>query len=112
MSQLLIKLNDVSLAEGIAIRQRLDEQALDYYETSSGNWGVSVAGIWINDDAQMPAAAELLKQHHLDWAENHQPPPAPSLWQHLKQQPLKVVGLTLLLLAIVYLSIAPFIGLI
>lgn len=112
MSQLLIKLNGVSAEECEAVRQSLEEHGMEWYETSEGNWGVSVAAIWLVNDDQLPQAKLLLAEHHKQWAEQFIAEPVVGFWQNLRRQPLKVVGVMVFLGVIIYFSIAPFIGLI
>lgn len=112
MSQLLIKLNGVSAEECDAVRQLLDEHEVEYYETSEGNWGVSVAAIWLANEDQLPQAKVLLDQHHSQWAEQFNAEPVMGFWQNLRQQPLRVIGMLVFLGMIIYFSVAPFIGLI
>jgi len=68
MSVLLFKLNGVPEDEAEAIRTRLDEQEITYYETSAGNWGVSLAAIWLNDEARLGEAQAVIEGYQLERA--------------------------------------------
>jgi len=54
MALLLFKLHNVPEDEAEAVRALLDEEELDYYETSAGRWRLGVDAIWLrnNDDAE------------------------------------------------------------
>ena len=61
MSILLFRLKDVPDDEAEEIRNLLADNAIDFYETSAGNWGVSFAGIWLKDEAQFEEAKALIE---------------------------------------------------
>lgn len=60
MSKLLFKLRGVPEDEADEIRELLTENEIDFYETSPGNWGFSMPGIWLNDESQFENARALL----------------------------------------------------
>ena len=60
MAKILFRLNGVSDEEANDVRELLTNHAINFYETSAGNWGVSMPAIWINDESQFPLARELL----------------------------------------------------
>lgn len=63
MPVLLYFLRDVPPDEADAVRQLLDVHAIDFYETSVGNWGVSLPAIWLPDNTQFLTARRLLDEH-------------------------------------------------
>ncbi len=60
MSKLLFKLRGVPEDEADDIRELLTENEIEFYETSPGNWGFSMPGIWLNDENQFETARALL----------------------------------------------------
>ncbi|MBX3617196.1 DUF6164 family protein [Nitrosomonas sp.] len=60
MAKILFRLNDVPDDEADDVRELLTDNAIDYYETSAGNWGVSIAAIWLVDDSQYDKARALV----------------------------------------------------
>lgn len=60
MAKIIFRLNDVSDDEAHDVRELLASHAIDFYETSAGNWGVSMPAIWLKDDDQFEQARELL----------------------------------------------------
>lgn len=60
MSKLLFKLRGVPEDEADDIRELLTENEIDFYETSPGNWGFSMPGIWLNDEGQFKNAQALI----------------------------------------------------
>lgn len=60
MSKLLFKLRNVPDDEAEEVRALLSEHQIDFYETSAGNWGISLPALWVRDEAQYSQARELL----------------------------------------------------
>lgn len=115
MSVLLFRLNNVPEAEANAVRELLEENGLDIYETSAGTFGISVAAIWLRDKQQLPRARQLLadfqaehseavRQAYRDSLERGE---AESFWMRLRSEPLKVILYLGAVLVILYISIVP-----
>jgi len=66
MSTLLFRLRNVPDDETDDIRKLLADNAIKFYETSAGNWGISLAGIWLRDKAQLAEAKALIKAYEKD----------------------------------------------
>ena len=64
MSTLLFSLRGVPDDEADDIRELLTENNIDYYETSAGNWGISMPALWVNNNEQIIEAQKLLNQYH------------------------------------------------
>ncbi|MFY0989140.1 DUF6164 family protein [Halomonas sp. C05BenzN] len=120
MPVLLFRLNNVPDEEAEEVRRLLDEHGFDTYETRVGFWGLGVAAIWLRDDAQHAAAREVIdryqqalgervrqERHELDALGQ-----APTLWRRLMRHPFRVLLLTAAALAILAISVLPFLGLI
>lgn len=60
MAKILFRLNGVSDDEANDVRELLTANAIDFYETSSGNWGMSMPAVWLRDDSQFDKARALL----------------------------------------------------
>lgn len=63
MSKLLFKLRGVPEDEADDIRELLTENNVDFYETSPGNWGFSMPGIWLNDEDAFENARALIDEY-------------------------------------------------
>ncbi|MBK7364003.1 MAG: hypothetical protein IPI97_02985 [Nitrosomonas sp.] len=59
MSKLLFKLRNVPNDEADDVRKLLADHQIDYYETTAGNWGISMPAIWITHDEQLDEAKRL-----------------------------------------------------
>lgn len=64
MSRLLFSLRGVPEDEAIEIRTLLNTSELDFYETSAGNWGVSMPALWIVNNEDYEEALNLLNEYH------------------------------------------------
>jgi hypothetical protein len=117
MSVLIFRLNDVEPREADEVRQLLVDHELDFYETSAGRWGFSVAGIWLHNDSQAELARALLRDYarqrqlevRAEYRRARGRGDLPSLWQRVMDAPLRYLAVLLLAAAIIYLSIWPFI---
>lgn len=110
MAELLYRLNQLPEDEVLEIRQRLDDADIDYYETSAGFWGISLAAIWLPDDRQLAQARQLLELYHEQRAESARSQTVESWWQHARRRPLKVFAFSLLIGACFYILLAPFVA--
>ncbi|MDP1558875.1 MAG: DUF6164 family protein [Nitrosomonas sp.] len=63
MSKLLFKLRGVPDDEAEDVRELLADNEIDFYETSAGNWGFSMPGIWLRDADQFEKAKDLLDEY-------------------------------------------------
>ncbi len=63
MSKILFKLHGVPDDEADDVRALLADNDIDFYETSAGNWGVSMPAIWLNDATQFNKARALIDEY-------------------------------------------------
>lgn len=64
----LFSLRGVPDDEAEEVRQLLTDNKVDYYETSAGNWGISMPGIWLHDDQQLQHAKQLINEYQVERA--------------------------------------------
>ena len=63
MSKLLFRLRNVPEDEAQEVRDLLEVNNIDYFETHAGNWGISMPALWIKQDDQFDSARELLDEY-------------------------------------------------
>lgn len=63
MSKILFKLRDVPNDEVQEVRELLDNNDIEYYETFGGNWGISLPALWLKKADQHIRAQELLDEY-------------------------------------------------
>ena len=64
MSTLLFSLRGVPEDEAAEIRFLLTENSIDFYETSAGNWGISMPALWVVNNEKLIEAQQLLNEYH------------------------------------------------
>ena len=113
MAILLFSLRGVPDDEADDVRELLAEQAIDFYETSAGNWGISMPALWLRDHAQLPQAQELLanyqRQRYLtareNYLQNQQTGDQPTLFKAFRKQPIQHLLYWCASLLVIYVSI-------
>ena len=63
MPVLIFKLRGVPDDEAEDIRALLENNRIDYYETTAGNWGVSLPAIWLQNEMEEERAKELINEY-------------------------------------------------
>jgi hypothetical protein len=119
MAILLFKLNGVPQDEADEIRALLDEHAIDYYETDQGNWGISLAAIWLRDETQHGQAKALIDAYQQErytlareaYEARKQAGELETLLGRALRHPVRFLLYLLAILAVLYLSTIPFIKL-
>ncbi|MFT5896742.1 MAG: hypothetical protein ACI8VW_003625 [bacterium] len=120
MPTLVFRLRNVPEDEADDVRALMDENEFDWYETSAGNWGIAMPGIWVSNDQDLQTARQLIETYQRtrqstmreSYHQEVDAGNASSFVQRLKEHPLRVVGLVLFCLFILFVSINPFMQLI
>lgn len=119
MAALLFKLRNVPVDEADDIRELMRQHHIDIYETTAGNWGISLPAIWAHNDDDLARAKELISQYQKDRATNarqryeadRREGRTTGFVQRIKQRPLTTAGIVLFCLFVVYAMTSPFIRL-
>lgn len=118
MSLLLFRLNNVPQEEADAVREILREGNIDFYETSAGAFGISVAAIWLRDKSKAAHArqiiAEFQEQHsrqlRAEWEAGRTRGDVDTFLKRLRREPFKMLLLIAGLIVILYVSIVPWLS--
>lgn len=109
MARLLFRLAHVPAAEADHVRSALHQAEVDFYETTAGRWGMSLAALWVRSDDDYLRGRAIIEecQQHL-----HELPqePVASFGQRLRERPLELLLTLLALLGILAISLMPFLG--
>lgn len=108
MAKLLFRLNGVDDDEADAVRTLLDNEAIPYYETHAGRWGLSVAAIWLKDEEYFDRARELIEDYQEERQQWMQEQPIESLAERFQRKPATVILSLLAILGIIGLSVLPY----
>jgi len=116
MAVLFFKLRNVPDDEAADVRQLLQDHGIEFYETTAGTWGISMPGIWLQDNNRQDEA-----QHLLDGYQQNRQREARAAYEEaraagvqrtvltlISEAPLKVALLLAALLFVLYISIMPF----
>jgi hypothetical protein len=63
MAVLIFKLRNVPDDEAHDIRELLNRNDIDYYETTAGMFGISVPGLWLKSKDQLKIASQLIDDY-------------------------------------------------
>jgi len=119
MSALLFKLRNVPDDEAEEIRDLMQEHRIEIYETSAGNWGISMPAIWVQHDESLPEAKQLLAQYQKSrqsnarksYEEDRRLGRTSGFLQRVKERPFAIAGIILFCLFVIYVMISPFVKL-
>jgi hypothetical protein len=120
MPALLMSLRDVPADEYAEISTLLDQHALEHYRTEPSRWGISHGALWLIDAQRLAEARELLAGYQRQrgetaraaWARARERGEIPTLFEAFLQRPLATTAKWLALLAMLALSVLPFLWLI
>ena len=113
MAKILFRLNGVSDDEANDVRELLTNHAIDFYETSPGNWGVSMPAIWLREASQFQQARALLDAYQNErgirmreeYARLKQEGKNKTLIDAVKQNPAHFMIHLALAILVIYLSV-------
>ena len=66
MSKLLFKMRYVPEDEAQEVRDLLQKNNIEFYETFAGNWSISVPALWLSHDEQFEEARKLIEEYQSD----------------------------------------------
>ena len=118
MAKKLFGLRGVPEDEADDVRQLLTEHRIEYYETTAGNWGVSMPAIWLADEDQFPQAKKLIDAYEAERSvrmrgEYEQQKKAGlnvSLLGRIKNDPVAYLVTIAFILFLLYIFIWPFVS--
>lgn len=113
MAILLFSLRGVPEDEAYEVRELLTEHEINFYETSAGNWGVSMPALWLRDDGELTKARQLLDDYQVQrqitqrqlYLQRKQTGETKSLFMHFKEKPLHILSYLAVMCLVVYVSI-------
>lgn len=116
MAKLLFRLNGVGDDEADDVRQLLDDHHYDYYETSAGRWGISLAAIWLRNDDDLESARALIDTYQAERGERlrseydlaRREGRQVTFWQRVRHNPLAALFILAGLVIVLAVSTVPF----
>jgi hypothetical protein len=109
MSVRLLSLQGIRDEEAMEIRSLLESNSIRFYETPRGNWGFSMAAIWLPDTEQLDEAKSVLaiyfnEQNKIYYQKKLEADAARTPFQRILYNP-DVVGLYIPAVLIIILTI-------
>lgn len=116
MATLLFRLNGVPDDEAADIRELLEQNDIEFYETDAGRWGISVAAIWLRDDTHLAQARQLIDAYEEErtrkaraaYEELRRENRHDTLLRRFLRQPVQIILYLAVIAGILYLMLAPF----
>jgi len=118
MPHLLFNLQHVSEEEAEEVRALLHSHDIEFYETHAGRWRIGFAGIWLSHGEQKELALALIDDYQKQRSANalderKRLEELGYLWafvENLQQNPLKVLAALVGIIAVLAISLLPFIS--
>lgn len=116
MATLLFKLRNVPDDEASEVRALLTEHEIPFYETTAGNWGISMPAIWLHNDEHYTKARSILDayQHERSarmreqYLADKSAGRAETMSGLIRRDPVRTLGYLVLIAAIIYFSVVIF----
>jgi hypothetical protein len=113
MAQRLMSLWNVPDDELEEIHVLLDSNAIEYYVTAGSLFGISGPALWLRDTTQLPQAKLLLEHYAAQravesrqrWQDEHAAGTQRTVFDMLREQPLKFLVCMVLVLGLLYVSL-------
>ena len=118
MSKLLFKMRNVLDDEAQEVRELLEDNKIEYFETFAGNWGVSLPAIWLKNDDQHEMARSLLDEYQAERAVRtrkeyelgRQRGEMKTIWHTFIENPIKFISYMGLVGLVLYFSLKFFLS--
>jgi len=118
MAKLLFRMRHVPDDEAQEVRDLLDQNKIEYYETFAGNWGISMPALWIKDDQQFAEARFLLDNYQserslrikAEYNEKRSLGETKSMWDSFLEDPFRFIAYIAMIGIVLYLSLQFFLS--
>ena len=116
MSALVFKLRYVPDDEANEVRELLEAHRIEFYETTAGNWGIAMPGLWVQDE-HVDHARELIEHYQITRSKEKRKEyeqavargDSPRWYAQFIKHPLITTGIVLFCMFIVYALLSPFV---
>jgi len=119
MPSLIFRLRNVPDDEAADVRALLDEHRLAWFETTAGNWGIAMPGLWLEDEADHDRARSLIDDYQRSRVTRLRAEREarladglePRFIDRLRERPIAIAAIVSFCAFIVYAMLAPFVRL-
>ena len=117
MSKLVFRLRNVPIDEAQDIRELLEGNNIAYFETSAGNWGISLPAIWIHESEKFEFTRQLIDEYQIERTERLRKEyqssrangKAKTVWQSFMENPLRFIAFSVIIAAILTIYMRVFV---
>jgi hypothetical protein len=110
-------MRDVPEDEAREVKELLEKHEIEFFETYSGNWGISMPALWLKNIKQFELAREILDEYQRERTErirnehqlNKERNEVKTMWHSFKERPLQFTTYSLIIILVLYLSIKFFV---
>ena len=118
MAKLVFRLRFAPDDEAEDVRQLLDDNDIEWFETSPGNWGISMPGIWIQHNQDFERARSLLDDYQQarqsrireEYALSRERGEGRTAGQMFRENPLRFISYIVLIGVVLFLSLRFFLS--
>ena len=118
MAKLLFRMRHVPDDEAQEVRDLLDQNEIEYFETFAGNWGISMPALWIKDNARFAEARHLIDKYQderrirvkAEFEEQRSLGEAKSMWDSFIEEPFRFIAYFGLIGIVLFLSLRFFLS--
>ena len=119
MATQLVKLRNVPEDELEEIYALMEANDIEVYETSAGNWGISMPALWLRHDEQLTKAKKILKEYETErfqrmreqYEARKEAGKGRTFLDIARENPVRYIAYLVMILALLYISTVPFISL-
>jgi len=112
----LFSLYNVPADEADEVRELLANHGIDFHETDGGNWGISTPALWLRDESRFREARALIDAYEgerlvrvrAEYAEQRQAGVQRTLFDVIRENPLRFVVYATVIVMVLYFSTKPF----
>jgi hypothetical protein len=117
MSKLVFRLRNVPTDEAQDIRELLEGNNITYFETSAGNWGISLPAIWIHESEKFEFTRQLIDEYQIERTERIRKEfqssrangKAKTVWQSFIENPIRFIAFSVIIAAILTIYMRVFV---
>ena len=104
--------------EAQEVRELMENNDIETFETSAGNWGISMPALWLKSEEQFEYASELLKTYQTErtlkikahYKLEQEQGEARTLWSSFSEAPSRFILYVGIIGVILYLSLSLFLS--
>ena len=117
MSKLIFRLRNVPIDEAEDIRELLKSNDISYFETSAGNWGISLPAVWIHEPEKFEFARQLIDEYQNERTErlrreyqlSKASGKAGTIWHSFKENPLRFIAFSVVIVLVLTIYMRVFV---